>query len=152
MSLDASHKQKLDVLEGEVRRAQRITPDLVARVIDRACRAQHPTAKAAILRLIGSGAFVEGALAMLELEPPAWKLRRLAHDAGEWHCSLSRQLALPAELDVIAEASHEILPLAILNAFVETRRTAFAANGLVPKTVPRVRRAYGCVACCDNFR
>ena len=152
MSLDASREQDLDTLEDELRRAQRITPDLVAKVIDRTCRAQHPTGKAAILRLIDSGAFVESALAVLELEWPSWKVRRLAQDDGEWRCSLSRQLALPAELDVIAEASHEILPLAILNAFVETRRTAFAANGLVPKTVPRVRRAYGCVACCDNFR
>ena len=57
-------------------------------------QAHHPSAKARIIRLVESGAFADATLALIELELPQWKLRRLICDDGEWHCAFSKQLAL----------------------------------------------------------
>ena len=112
---------------------------------------QQSAAKARVIRLIEGGAFAEATLALLELELPQWKLRRLICEDGEWHCALSKRLALPAELDDMAEGSHENLPLAILTAFVEARRHALAAAEGRPKSVPQVGATRGYAICCDNF-
>ena len=69
---------------------------------------------AQIERLIGSGAWTDAALAMIDLELPQWRLRRIAYDEGEWHCALSQQRELPDWLDQTIEAHHADLPLAIL--------------------------------------
>ena len=73
-------------------------------------------------RLIGSQAWTEAALALVEHELPLWKLRRLVFEEGVWLCTLSKQRNLPIWLSDDAEASHESLPLAILAAFIEARR------------------------------
>jgi hypothetical protein len=101
--------------------------------------------------LIESGAFADAALALLDLELPQWKLRRLIREEDEWHCSISKQLGLPAELDDMAEANHESLSLAILSAFVEARRHSLTAGEARPKSVPQIRPAQGYAMCCDNF-
>jgi hypothetical protein len=101
--------------------------------------------------LIESGAFADATLALLELELPQWKLRRLIYEEGEWHCSLSKHIGLPAELDDMAEATHESLPLAILSAFVEARRHSLTAGEDRPKSVPQVRPTRSYPICCDNF-
>jgi hypothetical protein len=73
------------------------------------------TGKAArIAQLFGGGAWSDAALALIELELPAWKPRRLVYEDGEWHCSLSRHPNLPVALDDTANASHDVLPLAII--------------------------------------
>jgi hypothetical protein len=77
--------------------------------------------------------------------------RRLIYEDGEWHCSLSKQRALPAGLDETAEAGHEILPLAILIAFIEALRQSLASIEPRSRTVPPVRPAQGYPVCCDNF-
>jgi hypothetical protein len=87
---------------------------------------------------------------LVELELPQWKLRRIVHDNGEWHCSLSRQPQLPFGLDDIAEASHEILALAILMTLLEARRAA-AVNTAGRAAVPQVRSEPIPALCCDNF-
>jgi hypothetical protein len=109
------------------------------------------TAKARVIRLVQSGAFADAALALLDLELPQWKLRRLIYDDGQWHCSLSKHVRIPAELDDMAEASHESLSLAILSAFVEARRHSLTAGDARPKSVPQVRPTQGYTICCDNF-
>ena len=154
MPFHPTHEQRFDVLQEHLRGARTLTSKLMADVMARAClrlQAQRPDGKARILCLIESGAFADATLALLELELPQWKLRRLVHEDGEWHCALSRQLALPAELDDMAEGRHEDLSLAILDAFVEARRRRFAASRLQPRSVPRVGPARGHVVCCDNF-
>jgi hypothetical protein len=98
---------------------------------------------------MGSTPYV--ALALLELELPQWKLRRLIREDDEWHCSISKQLGLPAELDDMAEADHESLSLAILSAFVEARRHSLTAGEGRSKSVPQVRPTRGYAICCDNF-
>ena len=52
---------------------------------------------ARIRRLVDDKAWTEAALALLELELPAWKLRRLAFEDGEWFCSLSTRPSCPIE-------------------------------------------------------
>jgi hypothetical protein len=109
-------------------------------------------ARAKIIRLIEAGAFTDAALAQIELETPDWKLRWLRYDDGEWHCCLSKQVLLRHDLDEMAEASHAILPLAILDAVVGARSMSKAAREVRPKSVPIVRPARGYSVCCDNFR
>lgn len=151
---EPNHEQRLDALHERLRGAGTLTPELMVRLMGDAglrLQAQHPTAKARIVRLIEFGAFADATLKLLELELPQWTLRRLVHEDGEWHCALSRQLALPAELDDMAEGHHEDLSLAILDAFVEARRRRFAASKLQPHSVPLVGPARGRAVCCDNF-
>jgi len=92
------------------------------------------------------------ALALIELELPAWKLRRLVYEDGEWLCSLSSHPNLSVALDDTVDARHEVLPLAILSAFVEARRRASAMRETSLQTVPPVRQSSGYAICCGNFR
>jgi hypothetical protein len=147
--------EPLDALEEQLRRAPALTRDLISIVIAGACT-RFPVMKRAgkvprIDQLIEAGAWDDAALALIELELPAWKLRRLVYEDGEWLCSLSRQPNLPVALDDTADASHEVLPLAILSAFVEACRRASAMRETSLPTVPPVRRTSGHAICCDNF-
>jgi hypothetical protein len=154
MSLHSNDERHLRELEERIRRARAITPRLMADAITRAClrlQVQHPAAWARVARLIESGAFADAIFAVLELELPQWKLRRLIYEEGEWHCSLSKHLGLPTEFDEMAEASHENLPLAILSAFVEARRNSLIAAQSRPHSVPLLRHQEGYAMCCDNF-
>jgi len=154
MSFDLNHEEDLRELQEQIRRAPTITPALMADVIGRACprlQARQRTAEATVIRLIESGALADAALALLDLELPQWRLRRLIREDDEWHCSLSKHLGLPAELDEMAEANHDSLPLAILSAFVEARRQSLASSEGGRKSVPQVGSIRGYAICCDNF-
>jgi hypothetical protein len=87
---------------------------------------------------------------LLELDLPQWKLRRIVYEDGEWHCSLSRQPQLPLGLDDVAEASHEILPLALLISLLHARR-AVAERPTGVTAVPQVGPVSGYPVYCDNF-
>jgi hypothetical protein len=153
MLFDPKHEQRLGGLEQELRRTRALTPDLLSEVIAQACTrsaAHGATAKAKIDRLVESGAWTDATLALLELELPHWKLRRLIYEDGEWLCSLSNQPRLPLDLDDVAEASHESLPLAILIAFLHARWVA-AADATGVTTVPQIRSTPSHAVCCDNF-
>jgi hypothetical protein len=150
MTFFPEHPRELD---DRLRAAHAVTPDLMAAVIGETCRRYPPmrwTEKTArIERLIGSEAWMDAALALIDLELPQWQVRRIAYDEGEWHCALSRQRELPDWLDQSIEASHEYLPLAILGAFVDARRVGLPWR---KTSVPTVPRDAGCVpVCCDNF-
>jgi hypothetical protein len=151
-------ERRLDDLQERLRRAPGVTPDLMLKVVAGACtRIATPgcAVKAArINRLIESEAWTEAALALVELELPLWKLRRLVHEEGIWLCSLSKQWNLPDWLSDNAESRHESLPLAILSALVEAHRCAEAPSRRVTGSVPQCRAESGsCVEtlCCDNF-
>jgi hypothetical protein len=153
MFSDPTDEQRLASLEQRLGRTRAITPGLTSDVIVQACprlAAHGGAAKAAVNRLIESRAFTDAALAVLELELPQWRLRRIVHEDGEWPCALSRQPQLPIGLDDVAEASHEILALAILIALIEARR-ATVANETSRAAVPSVRQQPGSAVCCDNF-
>jgi hypothetical protein len=149
------HEERLGRLADRVRFAQAVTPALMADVIAEACTRLprlNPAGKAGrIDQLIDDGAWTDAALSLIEVELPAWTLRRLVRDDGEWVCSLSRQPDLPAALDDTADACHELLPLAILGAFLEARRRSASAPGTASWSVPHVRPETRCGICCDNF-
>jgi hypothetical protein len=153
MLFDPRHEDRLGGLEDRLRRAHALTPDLMSDVVAQMCTrfaAHGPAARANVNRLIECGAWTDATLALLALELPQWKLRRLICDDGEWLCSLSNQPRLPLGLDEVAEASHEILSLAILIAFVQARHIALEST-VRSTAVPQVRPADGYAVCCDNF-
>ena len=154
MALDAARSVILDRLEERLRLAPEMAPSAFARVVSDACRRLPNLGRSGGLarldRLIAAGAWTDAALVLVELELPAWSLKRACREGGEWFCSLSRQPNLPAALDATADARHHSLPLAILLAFVEARRmTESAATPVL--TTPRVRPALEGMICCDNF-
>jgi hypothetical protein len=151
MLFDPKQEDRFDRLTDQLRLAPALTPDLISHVIVDACT-RLPAGKAAqIDQLIEAGAWDDAALALIELELPVWKLRRLVYEEGEWLCSLSRQPNLPVALDDTADARHEVLPLAILSAFVEARRRTSAMRETSLQTVPQVWQTPGYAICCDNF-
>jgi hypothetical protein len=103
-----------------------------------------------ILQLARAGAWTDAALALLELEQPEWKLRRLVREDGEWFCSLSRRPEVPIELDDAAEAHNELLPLAILDALAEAREKGrFRFGTRAARAIADPREMI--LPCCDNF-
>jgi hypothetical protein len=125
---------------------------LLREVIGKSCHRfapEVPTARTArIERLIAMNAWTEAALALVELELPQWRVRRIVYDGGEWYCALSREREMPDWLDGSVEARHRDLALAILGALIEARDLAEAPNE------PRLRSEIDLLAeplCCDNF-
>jgi hypothetical protein len=138
-----------------LRDAHAVTAELISEVIGETCRrfpSVGQTEKTArIERLIGSEAWTDAALALIDLELPQWQVRRIAYDEGEWYCALSRGRELPDWLDRSIETRHADLPLAILSALVDAQRiTAPSSRTSVP-TVPRDANPLYEPVCCDNF-
>ncbi|WP_035664417.1 hypothetical protein [Bradyrhizobium sp. Ec3.3] len=126
--------------------ANAVTPKFIAELIVRAYRRFLPGGKttktARIAELIEARAWTAVALALIDLEPPLWQIRRIAYDSGDWHCALSHQRELTDWLDDPIEARHAHLALALLGAGAASR-------------VPLVRQAADdpCKPICrDNFR
>src|SRR5882724_361189 len=128
-------------LNDRLRDTPTATPALMSKVIAQTCRrfpSMRQTEKTArIERMIGSGAWTDAALALIDLELPQWQVRRIAYDEGEWHCALSRQRELPEWLDQSVEAHHSDLALAILSAFVDAQRVTAPSSRTSAPTVPR---------------
>jgi hypothetical protein len=155
MLSDRKHQDPLDRLANQLRLAAGPNPGLISNIIAEACTRLPVLKKAGktarLDRLIEASAWSDAAMALIELELPAWKLRRLVYEDGEWFCSLSKQPNLPVAFDDTADATHEILPLAILSAFLEARRAISAVRETSSPTVPQVRPTSGYAICCDNF-
>jgi hypothetical protein len=154
MAFAADHAVLLDRLDEELRQAPAPMPGLFAKIVAGACSrilVLSQSGKADRFdRLIAAGAWTDAALALVALELPGWRLRRLVCEGGEWHCALSRRLNVPAALDDTADASHELMPLAILRAFLQARRmTEFAPQAVA--TVPQIQIGADHIMCCDNF-
>src|SRR5215470_18838787 len=81
-----------------------------------------------VRRLLAAQAWTDAALALVEIEAPEWTLRQLTYDDGQWHCTLGRHRGLPEWLEDNVEASHDVLPLAILGALTEALPAESAAN------------------------
>jgi hypothetical protein len=158
MAFAADYGVLLERLDEELRIAAGPAQELFSKIIAGACIRIPVLSKSGkatrIDRLIESGAWADAALAVVELELPAWRVRRLVCEDGEWICSLSRQPNVPAELDDTVDAWHSLLPMAILRAFIEARRRRGFATETIP-SVPQVRPAPAPeperVICCDNF-
>jgi len=145
----------LERVANQLRLAGEMTPALFRTVVAEACTRlpvlQKTQSAAPLEKLIEAGAWTDAALTLAGLELPLWRLRRLIHEDGEWFCSLSREPNLPLEIDDTADARHEILPLAILGAFVEARRRSGAAAETQTTAVPRNWLAVTDTVACDNF-
>ncbi|MBR1088044.1 hypothetical protein JQ621_11280 [Bradyrhizobium manausense] len=142
-------------LGDRLRNAQGMSGPLMREIIDQACRrfpSLGPSERTARLaRLIDAEAWVDAALALMELELPLWHVRRIAYDEGEWHCALSRERELPDWLDAAVEGCHGELAIALMSAFLEVQALAVEA----PRpSVPNVRPARDPLfepASCENF-
>jgi hypothetical protein len=132
-----------------------VTAKLMSEFVAATCR-RYPsvgrTAKTArIERLIGSQAWTDAALALIDLELPQWQVRRIAYDEGEWHCALSRAREIPEWLDQSIETRHADLPLAVLSAYLDARYVNAPSRRTSVPTVPRDANAFYTPFCCDNF-
>jgi hypothetical protein len=154
MVFAADHEILFDRLVDELRIAPQPAPHLFAKIIGSACTRIHILSKsgkaAGIGRLVESEAWADAALTLIELELPGWKLRRLIYEDTQWICSLSRQPNLPHAFDDTADATHEVMPLAILLAFLQARRTTAAASQSIA-AVPSVETTPDGLIYCDNF-
>jgi hypothetical protein len=132
-----------------------MTADFLSDIINATCR-RFPSMdrnfkNARIERLIESQAWTDATLALIDLELPQWRVRRLAYDDGEWYCALSRQRDLPDWLDQSIETHHADLALAMLSAFVEAQRIASTPSRTsVPAAPQHANLSYEPV-CSDNF-
>jgi hypothetical protein len=151
-------ESRLHDLPDQLGRAHVVTSDLISNVIAGACTRialpSNATKAARIGRLIEAEAWTEAVLALVELELPQWKLRRLVYEEGAWLCSLSKPWNVPIWLGDCAEARHESLPLAILGALIEAHQCGEPPPEPAATSVPRCRTRSSSPAeimCCDNF-
>jgi hypothetical protein len=151
---DSGHAVVFDELDDELCRSGEPTRRLLAKFVFEACHRVSVLAGSGktdrFARLIESGAWIDAAFALIELEMPFWSMRRLTCDGGEWVCALSRRPWLPTALDDTAEATHKSMPLAILRAALRARRMAVLASE-ARSAVPEVRPEATELVCCDNF-
>jgi hypothetical protein len=154
MSFGSDQAVLLDRLDKTVRFASQPTHGLLSKIIAGACSRIPVLSKAGkvagIDRLVESGAWAGAALTLIALELPDWTLRRLIREDAQWHCSLSRHPNLPIDFDDTADATHEVMPLAILLAFLQARRRTALAAQSVP-AVPLANAASIGLVCCENF-
>jgi hypothetical protein len=102
-------------------------------------------------RLVEAGAWTDAALALIAIELPAWQLRRLVFDEGEWHCALSTRRDMPDWLDDAVEMHHPDMATAILDAFrVVVSREGTSHLAQVPKVRATERTDFAPIPC-ENY-
>src|ERR1700722_6865207 len=144
-----------DALSNRLRDADTVTAKLMSEFVAATCR-RYPSvgriAKTArIERLIGSQAWTDAPLALIDLELPQWQVRRIADDEGEWHCALSRAREIPEWLAQSIETRHADLPLAVLSAYLDARCVRAPSPRTSVAIVLRDANAFYTPFCCDNF-
>jgi hypothetical protein len=154
MLFNPAHEDHLERLNERLRLASAATFDLFSDVMAN-CACIAPLDKTGktgrLARFIQAKAWTDAALTLIELETPNWKLRRLAYENGDWVCSLSTEPDMPVEIDDTVDARHEVLPLAILSAFLDAQRGSGEACEARSPTGPRLRPATDYAICCDDF-
>jgi len=142
-------------LSRKLRAANDMTLELMAEILDVTCRRApflgHSAKVLRLRQLVEARAWTDAALALIELELPLCHIRRIAYDAGEWHCALSHQCELPDWLDQAVESRHANLTLAILGAFVEAQSNLVASRPSVPSVSGERKARCYIPMCCDNF-
>ena len=153
--LPLSDRHDFDALNDRLRDADVVTAKLMSELVAATCRRYPSIGQAGksawIERLIGSQAWTDAALALIDLELPQWQVRRIAYDEGEWRCALSRARELPEWLDQSIETRHADLPLAILSAYLDAQRTSASSRPTSVPMVPRDANTVYTPLCCDNF-
>jgi hypothetical protein len=156
MLLQSHQGGYLRKLQGDVRRAQNVTRALMADVLttigERYSTSPCGAPAKRIHALVEVEAWTDATLALLDLELPQWKLRRLAYEDGEWRCCLGKQRLVPDWLDDIVDAAHPVMALAIVDAMIEARTVAPPSAAAVLRSVPPVGLQQDATyLCCDNF-
>jgi hypothetical protein len=147
--------QVISRLADRLRDADTVTAELFWQVMHEACSRLAGVRRTKdfgrLERLIQCGAWTDAALALLTLEIPQWQVRQLTCEAGQWHCTVSRQGELPDWLDRSVAACHRDLCVAIMIALVEVKRDcpSLAESGV--GDVLRTDRSLDLPLCCDNF-
>jgi hypothetical protein len=153
MPLLMEHRD-FNAIDQRLRDANAVTEKLMSQLVGATCRRYPSIGQAAkttrIERLIDSQAWTDAALALIDLELPQWRIRRIAYDEGEWHCMLSRTRELPEWLDQSIETRHADLPLAILSAYLDAQRTVASSHQTSVPIVTRDNTLYTPLSC-DNF-
>ena len=156
MLFNPNHESRLNRLTRALEAASSVSLRLIGEVAAGACVRLRTLAQtgnvAGLEQMIIADAWTDVALTIIRLELPFWQIRRLIHEDGEWHCSLTRHPQLPEALDDMAEGRHADLPLALLLAFVEARRCADIASAAAACRMPRIaNRGGGEAIGCDSF-
>src|ERR1039458_7798795 len=155
MFLHSIRSEQLTILAEQVRLAYEATPKMLAGIVTETARRLSAPGKAAnaaqLHQLIEAGALTEAAFALINLELPQWKLRRITYDEGEWHCALSRSEELPEWLDQAIEATHRSLTLAVAGGYIETLRQIEASREPSRPSVPQIPADQFEPLCCENF-
>jgi hypothetical protein len=148
----------LELLADRLRKAPSADPEIFSAVIEACGRVAALKTAGKTVRLgqlLASAAWTDAAFALIALELPAWTIRRLVYEDGEWICTLSQQPNLPLEIDDTVDTHHPALPLAILSALIEARTKKADGAQTDPFRVPQVGHATDQVTdhvfCCDNF-
>jgi hypothetical protein len=155
MRIEPNNPLSFDVLDNALCNAQEPSLDLFSKIIATVCtripalpRAESLTR---VIRLAEMGAWIEATLALIQLELPRWTVSRLIYESDEWLCSLSQEPNMPMPLDDCAEASHEVLALAMLCAFLKACRKRHGAQEPV-SAVPQVAQpSVDHIMCCENY-
>jgi hypothetical protein len=144
--------ERLAWIADQVRFSTRPSTNLVSAIASEVSRDDTDGSapiSANIARMITAGAWTDTALALIAGELPQWKLRRLAYDDGEWHCTLSPLREFPEWLDDGIETHNEDLALALFHGLVEAAQQQPVKTR--PPTAPRIRIKQHNPICCDNF-
>jgi hypothetical protein len=137
-------------VEGASAPDTRLFADVIANACPRTLVLFEMRKAARLKQLIDAEAWTDVALALLGLELPQWKVRRIVCDDGEWHCRLSAQPWLPEGFDEVVEAFHRTLALAIVAAVVQARQQTAPASQ-IDKPADIVLSPEPIRICCDNF-
>jgi hypothetical protein len=155
MTANGDRLEKLGRIIDRLDRADELSADLWAEIVSGACvRAASMTATPILARLkkcATDGAWVDAALALIDVELASWKVRRIVYDDGEWHCALSRERYLPEWLDCAVEATHCDLALALIRVALEAMRETPSRVGRRKAVTPVGRDDGREFVCCDNF-
>ncbi len=143
-------------LERKLQIAETLTPALFVEVVAQSglrLAARGGSDATRIQDLVAVRAWSEAALALLDRALPRFALRVIAHEDGEWRCTLGRVWQLPEWLDDTVEARHALLPLAILLAFVRAGRASRQDSEAGARTVPEhpLQTDAAAALCCENF-
>jgi hypothetical protein len=111
MLFNPEHEDRLGQLTDQFRRAPALTPDLMTNVITGSgTRRAVPNGAGGATRIdqsVDAGAWIDAAFSLIEIGLPAWTLRRLVYEDGQWFCSLSRHPNLPTELHELRDPSRK---------------------------------------------
>lgn len=90
--------------------------------------------------LVGAGAWLDSALALIDIQLPLWGMRHLYHEGDEWQCVLALRWAPADWLTKVVVAKHGALELAVMSAYLEAVEHAAELERPLSNVVPIPQR------------